>query len=438
MLLSVFLIGLSAFQTNSSTIADGYTNQLSVHAGDSIELYLNAYQDEPHQLIRLFDLSGKEVARYTVAIIVQDTARRKPWENGFNYKRSATVFIPNTLKSGVYLWENSIPLIIKSHHPKIVVVYPSNTENAYNVAGGKSLYDFNSTNKKRAEKVSFLRPIPLTYHAEEFLRWMHKQDLSDVGYITDMDLDNYPEIKKAELLIIPGHSEYWTLAARKNFDRFVNDGKNALILSGNTMWWQVRYNAKKDQLICYRDAKDDPIKSAKLKTINWNEPQLGYSILGSIGADFSFGGYGRKQDKGWDGYKITSRSPLLEGTSLIKGSILALASDEADGAPIAAFEQNSIPRINRQALGFERIELVGFDLVMRGGKEGVATWIVFKRTKSSGIIINTASTDWCSYRGIGTNPDIQKITLTMISKLLKKENVFGPDEDILMPPVLLN
>ena len=30
-----------------------------------------------------------------------------------------------------------------------------------------------------------------------------------------------------------------------------NTGGHALILSGNTMWWQVRYNEDKTKLICY-------------------------------------------------------------------------------------------------------------------------------------------------------------------------------------------
>jgi hypothetical protein len=49
--------------------------------------------------------------------------------------------------------------------------------------------------------------------------------------------------------------------------------------------------------------------------------------------------------------------------------------------------------------------------------------MVIKKSRSSGIIINSASTDWCSSQGMG-NEDVQKITLNMINKLLKKENVF--------------
>jgi hypothetical protein len=212
------------------------------------------------------------------------------------------------------------------------------------------------------------------------------------------------------------------LEARKNFDRFVNEGKNAVVLSGNTMWWQVRYSKKKDQLICYK-LVEDPIKSRRLKTTNWTDSALEYSVVSSIGADFPRAGYGRKVDKGWDGYKIATASPLLEGTNLKKGDILKLPSDENDGAPLAGFDDKGFPLLDYAALGYDKIEIIGYDHVFRI-VDGVATWIVFRRTKSSGIIINAATTDWCSSEGMG-NEDVKKITLNMIHKLLKKENVFS-------------
>lgn len=371
--------------------------------------------------IGLYDLDGKEVAHFRGNLFPQESVGSKPWETGFGYKPSLKVVVPN-LKSGVYVWENKIPLIIRGVNPRIVVVYTSNTENAYCNAGGKGLYAYNSTDKKSAAIVSFKRPINLPKHSEAFLRWFAKQRFKDVGYITDAELDNYSEWKKADLLLIVGHSEYWTLEGRRNFDRFVNDGRNAIVLSGNTMWWQVRYNKDKDQLICYK-LVEDPVKSKKLKTINWTDPQLDYPITSSLGADFPRAGYGRKEDKGWDGFKIITASPLLEGTKLKPGDILSLPSDEADGAPLLGFDNKGYPLIDQQSLGFDKTEIVGFDHVFRT-QDGVATWLVLRKTRSSGIIINAASTDWCSSQGMG-NQDAQKIILNMINKLLKKENVFS-------------
>ena len=406
------------------SITDGYSYPLSVMPGDSVNVYINAGEKRTDHSIKLYDLEGKEVASFKGDLFPQESVGQKPWETGFGYRPSIKIVTPH-LKSGVYLWENKIPLIIRSFNPKIVVVYTSNTENAYCNAGGKGLYSYNSTNKKPSTIVSFKRPISLPKHSESFLRWFAKQHYKDVGYITDTELDNYSEWKKADLLLIVGKSEYWTLDARRNFDRFVNDGKNVLVLSGCTMWWQVRYSKNNDQLICYK-LVPDPVKSKKLKTVNWTDSQLEYPITSSIGAEFPRAGYGRKEDKGWDGYKIITQSPLLEGTKLKPGDILSVP-DENDGAPLLGFDSKGYPILDRQSLGFEKVEIVGFDHVFRI-KDEVATWIVFKKTKSSGIIINVASTDWCSSQGMG-NPDVQKITLNMINKLLHKENVFSTGEE---------
>lgn len=419
------LVLLSTFiQSPTDLIIDGYVNKLSVRSGDSVSLFLNAAQKSEFYELKLLDIEGKEVSRIVTGVFPQAAKREKPWE-GFGYLVTATVKVP-PLKSGVYLWEGKVPMVVKASHPKIVVLYSSNTENAYCSSGGKSLYGFNSTDKKMAHHVSFLRPIPLPKHSTDFLKWLNQQQLPEVGYVTDMDMDDYGEIRKASLIIIPGHSEYWTLAARKNFDAFIREGKPALILSGNTMWWQVRYEANKTQLVCYRSAEDDPIKNPKLKTINWNDRKLEYPILNSIGVDFSLGGFGQKQDLGWNGYKVVNGdSPLLQGLGLNTGDILPLSSDEYDGTLVTGFAGRYHPVPDKASLGFDKLEIIGYDSTFRLDKQLMATWIVMKKSKTSGVIINTASTDWCSSRGIW-NPSIQQITLTMIQRLLKRENVFSP------------
>lgn len=427
--MKLFILGIAATMLwaagSSAAIIDGYTNKLSSFPGDSVDLYLNADRSVNNFSLRLFDLHGRVVFKTKTRVFKQAIANEHPSENGYGYTLTLRLATP-ALASGVYLWEGKVPFIIKARDAEVTIVYPSNTVNAYCNAGGKSLYAFNSSQSTAAVKVSLLRPMPLPGHAEAFLKWMQLQHFSNVGYITDADLDDYVSIRRSKLLIIPGHNEYWTLQSRKNFDRFVHEGKNAMVLSGNTMWWQVRYDKSKTQLICYRDKKEDPVKNDKLKTILWNDRSLRYPIYTSIGADFDNGGYGLKTDSGWNGYRILKNSPLLEGTSLAAGDVLSCPSDEVDGAPVK-FTNDNTPTLNYPVPGFFKAEIVGYDFVRRGEEEGVATWIVFKPTRSSGVIINTGSTDWCSDRGIGANPDIQKITTGMIERLLRNESVFTDD-----------
>jgi hypothetical protein len=417
------LLNLLTSPEVENLVSDGYVDRLSVRPGDSLTVYINAYERKEKYALKLYDLKGDVVAKFQTTIYPQQINKDEPWKNGYGYLPTLKIKVPN-LKSGVYLWEDQIPFVIKATAPKIVVVYSSNTENAYCSAGGKSLYAYNSTDKVAASVVSFLRPIALPRHSEAFLKWFCKQGFQDVGYITDADLDNYAEIKSARLIMIVGHSEYWSLQGRTNFDKYVNAGNDALILSGNTMWWQVRYLKKNNQLICYKTVPD-PEPSSRLKTVNWDNPILGYPIINSIGADFPRAGFGQKTDKGWDGYKVVNpQSPLLKGLKYKKGDIIPLASDENDGAPVIGFADKHKPIVDNKLLGFEKIEVVGYDTTYRV-KDGLATWIVFKKNKKSGIVINTASTDWCSDRGMESS-EIKKITATMIQLLLKKENVFSP------------
>jgi hypothetical protein len=426
MFVLALLLKVLSIQQLQPEIIDGYTDKLSVYPGDSLDLYLNSSFSSEEYTLKLFDLSGKISHNFKATVSPQSKRSEKSYELGFGYKRTCRIVTPD-IRSGIYLFENKIPIIVKSRESKITIVYPSNTINAYCASGGKSLYGFNSSENKGAQVVSFHRPMGLPRHAESFLRWVHAEGNADIGYIGDVDLQDFKSINKSKLLIIAGHSEYWTVQARRNFDRFVNSGKHAMVLSGNTMWWQVRYNKTNDQLICYRDAKSDPINNEKLKTINWFEPSLGYPITSSIGAEFRNAGYGLKFfDGGWDGYKIISDSPLLEGTSIKKNDIIKCPSDETDGAPLAGL-QDSMPVIDYAKANFDRIEIVGYDRVQWAGREGIATWIVFRPTSASGIVINTVSTDWCSHRGIGSNEDIKTIVRTMIRKLMNDENVFSND-----------
>src|SRR5690606_5306227 len=145
-----------------------------------------------------------------------------------------------------------------------LVVYPSNTANAYAESGGKSLY----SREGRPGKVSFHRPIAVESLSAVCLKWFSTLPDFTVGFIADSDMDLYDNIVNAKVLVIAGHSEYWTREARLNFDRFVDEGGHALILSGNTMWWQVRYTEDRSGLICHKEDALDPISDPLFKTIN--------------------------------------------------------------------------------------------------------------------------------------------------------------------------
>ena len=64
-----------------------------------------------------------------------------------------------------------------------------------------------------------------------------------VDVAISQDLEEHPEMLEGPRLFLSvGHDEYWSWGMRDTFDAFVERGGNAAILSGNTCFWQVRFD----------------------------------------------------------------------------------------------------------------------------------------------------------------------------------------------------
>lgn len=409
-----------------SSVSDGYTDKVSYDIGEEIVFYLNSNVTANVQLT-IYDIDSKPVDSLIASVKPQKITNSVPSSNGYGYQPTVTYLVTGKLKSGIYLLENKIRFIIKDtkHTSKLLVLYPTNTINAYNCAGGNSLYTENAV-----ATVSFQRPLDgsnMPIYADPFVQWINSHNY-DVGFLSDQDMDNYAEIENAQVLVVIGHSEYWSRKARINFDRLIESGKHALVLSGNTMWWQVRYSEDGSKMICYKNYYQDPITDPLMKTVNWDNVNLNYSILQSIGGDFVHGGYGwRPTDAGWDGFKISNgNSPLLYGTGLKRGDILSFWTHEYDGTEISGYDANGFPIMDLNKLGFHKGEIIGFDYGERGDQKTVGTFIVFQKKTTSGIVINVSSTNWCGANGIGGSDQerIKKITANSIDLLLNNKNVF--------------
>ena len=411
----------------SKVFLDGYTNQTSYLPGDVANVYIESLSTLECGL-SIYDAKGTLAFVSDVNLYPQTKSTTEPWKYGFNFSIFSEVKVPSDLASGVYFIEKQIPLIVKSQAPAdVTVVFPVNTIGAYNSSGGKSLYNFNSSNSEASHVVSFLRPLADDTEKDrcnECIKWFPSLSDLKINYVSDQDLDDYTSFSGSKVLVVTGHSEYWTRKARYNFDKFVNAGGHSVLLSGNTMWWHVRYSDARDQLICYKDALLDPEPDQTMKTILWTEPSLNFPIAKSIGADFNGGGYGLKVDNGWDGYKIANpKSPLFEGLNLNRGDIIRLPSGECDGAPINGFDADGFPILDNK-YNFVKYELIGFDKGSRGGAETYPTFIAMKATTTSGIIINMGACDWCSSSGVGQS-NVKTITRNAIKKLVTGSPVFS-------------
>jgi hypothetical protein len=406
------------------TISIGYTDKVSYAPDEQVTAYLQSSKVVELCRLDIYDVKGVKAFSIASPLTVQELNPDHPSTNGFGFNPTIKFPIPATAKSGMYFIENKIPFIVRTPEAiDLLIVYPSNTANAYEESGGKSLYSASD----RPPMVSFLRPIALQPFSTVCLTWFSDMKNVKIGYAADADLDVYERLSNAKIVVIVGHNEYWTRLGRLNFDKFVDNGGHALVLSGNNMWWQVRYSADKTGLICYKHHDNDPETDELLKTVEWTSPSLQYSILSSLGADFPHGGYGLKTDNGWNGYKIIApNSPLLEGLNLAKGDIISCPTSEYDGAPVTGFDGDGYPILDKAGLQFEKAEIVGFDKGFRVN-ETISTFIVSQKTKTSGVIVNTSSTDWCSSGGMGgsSGDKIKGITQNAIKKLLAGQTVFS-------------
>lgn len=78
---------------------------------------------------------------------------------------------------------------------------------------------------------------------ERFLHLWLDQHGYEYDVITDRDLDRNPEVLTGyQAVIINGHSEYWSVRAYDGLDAYLSAGGDALVLSGNTMFWRVSFD----------------------------------------------------------------------------------------------------------------------------------------------------------------------------------------------------
>ena len=73
--------------------------------------------------------------------------------------------------------------------------------------------------------------------------WLETQGY-DYDVLSDTDLHLDPHVLDGyRVLFVVGHSEYWSFDAMDAVSRFLDRGGNAIVLSGNTAFWRVSFNA---------------------------------------------------------------------------------------------------------------------------------------------------------------------------------------------------
>ena len=128
----------------------------------------------------------------------------------------------------------------------ILLVLATNTYNAYNTWGGRSLY---GGTRGHATRVSFNRPYAGLLLDDEFTsrysgwrKWGHPfvawaaSSGYHLDYAVNSDLEFHPEILRSYRLVLSvGHDEYWSAPMRDHLEAFIASGGNAAFFSGNAV-----------------------------------------------------------------------------------------------------------------------------------------------------------------------------------------------------------
>lgn len=286
-------------------------------------------------------------------------------ENGCDWPAATTVSVPPGSSSGLYIMRLStldggvtaeVPFIVRSEESgvrtKILFAVATSTYEAYGWWGGRSLYGHGllgggfSWAPPAAFRVSSMRPYlgpddfvkpKFQYWEMPFIQWLERNGIV-VDYCTSFDVHSRPELlTQYQLVVAVGHDEYWSWEMRDNIERFVADGGTMIVLSGNSVWFQIRFEDA-GAITCYKSVDDDPAaQDPALRsrvTVNWYEPTLNRPETLMIGVSFKYGSFLFGNGVG-DApvFEVVAQHPVLQNTSLGIGDTFGKYRDNVGRRP---------------------------------------------------------------------------------------------------------
>ncbi|HEY0300547.1 MAG TPA: N,N-dimethylformamidase beta subunit family domain-containing protein, partial [Rhizomicrobium sp.] len=127
-----------------------------------------------------------------------------------------------------------------------------------------------------------------------FVRWAEGEEKLAFDYLTDFDLDQDPQaLDGYDVVVLVGHSEYWSGPERDRIEAFVDRGGRLAIFSGNTAFWKVRWEDGGRTLICRKWKGEDEAVADADKTHLWSHPMFARPEAAITGLSFLYGGYHR-------------------------------------------------------------------------------------------------------------------------------------------------
>ncbi|HEY2091389.1 MAG TPA: N,N-dimethylformamidase beta subunit family domain-containing protein [Thermoanaerobaculia bacterium] len=423
-----------------SFVEGGYASATSVEQGGFITFYISN-EINPFN-VTVVNLENPDVTLTTLpnlSSVPSDCTGKS--ENGCGWHATQTLFIPATWPSGYYDARFStsggpkhIIFAVKAANPgstsPILVIQPTNTYQAYNAYGGKSVYPTGSPD--RATTVSFDRPYDDQnglgiYRLWEmpFVYWMASEN-RHFEVATDTDLEDPTLLSHYKLLLIVGHSEYWTATERQNVETFSHNGGHIALFSGNNMWYQSRLTNSARNLVVYKDATEDPITATtpSLATTNWYDWPVYDPENLIFGLSYRSGGYANKVDDPnvfetkplaqRVGYTVADPNNwVFQNTNATAGSMFGAgaAGLEVDGT---RYNCSANDPLNMTVDGSDGTPLNFHILAITPSEYGHGV-IGLYTNSAGGTVFDAGTRDWAQV--LGTDPVVTQITRNVLDRL---------------------
>ncbi len=290
-----------------------------------------------------------------------------------------------------------------------------------------------------------------------FLHWAEREGFR-VDVAVSQDLEEHPELLDDHRLYLSvGHDEYWSWGMREAVERHTTNGDNAAFFTGNTCYWQVRFEDGGRQMICFKyGADEDPVAGSpdeRRITSAWVDRRIDWPEYSTTGLSFSRGGYSRYGlgvPRGTAAYTVWRPDHwVFAGTDLRFGDALgaadAIVAYEVDGceltladglpvpthadgaprtlevlatAPAHLWSQDEQPiRYAHEPGELESVAMAihGEDWRdhtdhLRNNRAVVGTFT----TPGGGTVFNAGCTDWAY--GLG-DPDVARVTRNVLERL---------------------
>jgi N,N-dimethylformamidase beta subunit-like protein len=391
-------------------VIEGYAWPQSVVAGDTIGIHCSA--SVPNVTIEIARVGARRevVVRREGLAIDHHAVPADVQVHGCGWPAALTIPVDPAWRSGYYevvfsasgvdpaIATSQAYFVVRSARPgrdtKIVVALSTTTWCAYNDWGGPNLY-------MASPQVSFDRPLPkgfldrpqapndrlanvtmpgdpdmsgwLDYFVahgvdpwcgaagwfnweRRFVAWAERAG-HRLDYLTSVDLHARPDaLDGYRLYASVGHDEYWSWEMRDTVEGFVGRGGNAAFFSGNTAFWQVRFERDGRTMRCWKDRapEHDPVVGTpdeRRMSGLWSHPRIKRPENELTGVTFARAGYvraGGAAPAGTGGYTVHRPEHwVFEGTGLHYGDVLGagpvVVSYEADGCALALENARPVP-----------------------------------------------------------------------------------------------